>query len=211
MNEAREFTTSDRHAAGATEQLWIDGCGGFRLATGTSWSLGGPSASKDESATIQIQADLPRMAGRILRNDSDYFWMPAKNRGAESSSADSNQAPTHQEKVWLDVDRPLPLPGSAKLDLSVPSPLSASAVLTLRRPHRFAGHIDAVILVADTVLIGPGKHCHLRCDDLFRRVALSHRENGWYLIRRDRDDLLLIPGQRVVVDEISLTLSKGSW
>ncbi|QDV61678.1 hypothetical protein Pan14r_43880 [Crateriforma conspicua] len=193
MTRSSEPPSSDASPAAVDQaQLWIDGCGGFVLLPGSRWTIGGMDLSGRRAADIRVGADLPRMAGRLDRSGQDYFWVPREG-----------------DKTLIDSQQPVPLPGSASLWLTTPSPLSGSALLTLRPPHRFADHVDGVILVSDTVLIGPGVGCHVRCELLQRRWTLTQRNQTWVMVGPGRPMLELVPGQRVEVDEISLTLVKG--
>jgi hypothetical protein len=132
-------------------RLWVDGSGGYLLLTGDSWTLGGIS---DRSvADIRVRADWPRLAGRIEREAGDYFWCEMYTKG---------QRPPDRSLVTH--GRILPIAGSATLTLSQPSPLTSTAVLDLTPPHRFDEHIDRVILVDKTLLIGPSAECHIQCD-----------------------------------------------
>ena len=90
-------------------RLWIDGCGGYLLLTGTQWSVGG--LSQATTADICVRADWPRSAGSIERIDGDYFW-----QGRNSSDA----------KVLLTSGTPMPVPGSAVMTLDQPSQLIGS-------------------------------------------------------------------------------------
>ncbi len=47
-------------------------------------------------------------------------------------------------------------------------------MLDLAPPHRFDEHIDRVILVDETLLIGPSAECHIQCD----RSRENSKHNG---------------------------------
>lgn len=139
---------------GESLQLWIDGCGGFALLPGVCWSVGG--AGEPSAVDVAVQADWPRRAGKIQREDTDYFW--ETDDGC---------------RMLLHPPMTVPIPGSACLTLHRPSPLSRSASLRITPPHRFVGHVDQVILVADSVLIGPSSACHIHCRQLSQRWILT--------------------------------------
>ncbi|KAA1261515.1 hypothetical protein LF1_40650 [Rubripirellula obstinata] len=133
--------------------LWVDGCGGFLVVTNNDVRIGREvSAAKVD---VSLIADVPRLAGTIVRDEADYYWQSSV------------------ERKWIEPGRGIDGLGSAKLRLSKPSALCNSAVLTLDPPHRFGGHIDAVLLVDQTWLIGPSDDCHIRCRSLSSPLVVS--------------------------------------
>ncbi len=186
-------------------RLWIDGCGGFLLLTGDRWSVGGPSSQ--QLADICVRADWPRNAGTIERNSGDYFWRANDNGSpVEHGHSIANSIP----RALITSGRPLPIPGSACVTLQTPSPLSSSATLTLTAPHRFADHVDGVVLVDQTLLIGPQPDCHIRCHQLDDRIVLTCRGDTWMgKVGLAADFEELVPGNRVTLQSLAMTLEKA--
>ena len=116
-----------------------------------------------QSADICVRADWPRNAGRIEKAGGDYFWL-----GSGQS-----------ERELITSGQPIPIEGSAEMTLVQPSPLSDSAVLTLKAPHRFDEHVDGVVLVNETLLVGPSDDCHIQCRESSDRAIVTRRENRW--------------------------------
>ncbi len=159
-------------------QLWIDGCGGFLLLPGHRWTVGGPgSAGKRFEANhsagdvaapnvsapdIVAIADWPSNAGELVRDEVDYWWEPVVG-----------------DPMFLGDEDTVPVPGSAKLLFRRPSRLTATGLLTLAAPHRFADHFDAVLLVDQTILIGPGSDCHIQTDQMESTAVIVRRQDGW--------------------------------
>jgi hypothetical protein len=138
--------------------LWVDGCGGFLIVVNRDVRIGREvTARKDESGRLDVSlvADVPRLAGMIVRDQADYYWQDSGDR------------------KWIEPGKRIAGLGSAKLRLHKPSALCNSAVLTLDPPHRFGGHIDAVILADQTWLIGPSDDCHIRCRSLSSPLVVS--------------------------------------
>lgn len=174
-------------------RLWVDGCGGFLLLAGNSWSVGG--LANGTSADICVRADWPRFAGTIERDGADYFW-----NGIRSSAG----------RELINGGQPLPVPGSAVATLEQPSPLSDSAVLKLSVPHRFDQHVDGVVLVNQTMLVGPGPDCHIRCRESTDRAVLTRRGGRWLAkagLAGDFEELC--PGQRTTLRSLALTLEEA--
>lgn len=148
-------------------RLWVDRCGGYGLFVADQVSLG--AARPDGVADIQVRADWRREEGRLVRRGADYFWRPESGRATGGGDAD----------VLIRPGQSLPISGSANVRLEKPSPLSASALLKLDPPHRFDGHVDAVLLVERTLLIGPQGSDHIRCCGIESSAVLVLRPGGW--------------------------------
>ncbi len=174
-------------------RLWIDGCGGYLLLAGERWTLGGVSQARH--ADICVHADLPRLAGTIVRNGGDYFWT-----GVQGSD----------RRELITNGQPLAVQGSAQLTLRQPSALSESAVLTLRPPHRFDQHVDGVVLTNETVLVGPSPDCHIRCRDSSDRAVLIRRGDQW-LAKSGLagESTPLPPGSRTMLRTLAMTLEEA--
>tara|TARA_R110002049_G_scaffold4601_5_gene32326 strand:+ start:459162 stop:459692 length:531 start_codon:yes stop_codon:yes gene_type:complete len=170
-------------------RLWVDGCGGFLLLGGDAWSVG--AVSHCDSADIGVRADWPRLAGQIRRQDDDYLWI---------ESASSNP-------VLISDGQTLPIPGSAAMTLTKPSPLCRSARLNLSPPHRFADHMDGVVLVADALLIGPDSDCHIRTGGVEDRIVLTRRNTDWLArVGLTGEFTQLSIGNRLTFPSLTMTL-----
>ncbi len=175
-------------------RLWIDGCGGFLLLIGDRWSVGG--LSDRARADVCVRADWPRRAGMIERHGSDYFWIQVTE--------------TSEHRCLLRGETPLPVEGSARLTLNQPSPLCDSAVLKLSPPHRFDEHIDGVILVNETMLIGPSSDCHIQYPESSDRAVLTRRDDRWLAksgLAGDFEELR--PGRRTMLRSLAMTLEQA--
>ena len=171
-------------------RLWIDGCGGFLLLGGKRWSVGG--FGQHDLADICIRADLPRCAGWIERQGDDYFW-----QGAQIGDA----------RMLLASKQSLPIQGSASAHLSCPSPLSCSASLLLSAPHRFDEHVDGVVLVDETLLIGPHRDCHIHSRLIEQKAVITRRDSGWFGRVGITGEFMEIPlGHRIQLDNLAMTL-----
>jgi hypothetical protein len=124
--------------------------------------------------------------------DGDYFW-----KGPQAAD----------RRELITSGQPIPIQGSAVIRLLQPSPLCDSAVLTLSPPHRFDEHVDGVVLVNDTLLVGPGPDCHIRCRESSDRAILTRRDNRWLAkagLAGDFEELC--PGQRKTLRSLAMTL-----
>lgn len=157
--------------------------------------------SESDGADICVRADWPRRAGTIERSGDDYFWMDSR---------------TPERRQLLSGNRPLPIPGSATMTLSQPSPLSNSATLVVRPPHRFDEHVDGIVLVDRTFLIGAQRDCHVRCDQVSDRGVIARRGDRWVGKLASSNgaamtgDFVNLPcGERVTLESLAITLEQA--
>lgn len=186
-------------------RLWIDRCGGFGLLTANRLTFGG--ARPDGTADVRVRSDWRRCEGTLTRRDGDYFWSGA----GESVSSDG----------LLGTGSVFPISGSATLRLHKPSPLSGSAILSLDPPHRFDQHVDQILLVDQTVLIGPGAGNHVCCSGLNSAAVLVFRDGGWCAKSKSGAEqrgatgnspqnpfVDLVPGKRVSLGDLDMMLEE---
>ncbi len=188
------------HSPTTAWRLWIDRCGGYGLLTGDRLTLGGSRAG--EATDIQVRCDWRRREGVLTRRQGDYFW----------SAADFDPPDDH----LIASEAVFPIQGSAVLRLKKPSVLSGSAVLSLDPPHRFENHIDQILLVDQTVLIGPSSSDHIRSTAVDTSAVLVIRDGVWRAKlkspgkflgkKRPTDFIDLVPGRRVSIGELDMML-----
>lgn len=186
-------------------RLWIDRCGGFSLLSGDQVKVGGtrPNASAD----VQVKSDWRRFEGTLVRRSGDYFW--------------AHQAADQTSETLLHSGSVFPISGSATLRIEKPSPLSGTAVLSLDPPHRFDHHVDKVLLVDQTLLIGPSAGDHIRCTAMDASAVLVVRDGVWraklksdvdakrILVGKTRSQFVdLVPGQPTSLGELDMMLEE---
>jgi hypothetical protein len=143
----------------------------------------------------------------LVRRGGDYFW----------SACDAR----HDDERLLRSGDVLPVDGSASLRLNRPSALSGSAVLSLDPPHRFDDHVDQVLLVDQTVLIGRGAGDQIRCPAIDTSAVLVIRNGRWQAkLRSDAEPTRLlrskpnpqfvdlVPGRRISIGELDMMLEE---
>jgi hypothetical protein len=147
--------------------LWIDGVGGYLVCLGNRVSLGRPQHGT--SVDVPLLADISRLHAELTR-DAEGYVIEA------------------HRPVWLN-DRPLDrgllrdkdritLGSSCRLEFRLPVPLSNSARLEILGSHRLALAVDAVLLMADTLVLGPGSLSHVQVPEQKRQVVLCRCKEG---------------------------------
>ena len=184
--------------------LWVDGVGGYLVCAGTAVSLGQGFA--DPPADVPLLADVSRNHA-VIRRDGERYWLEA------SKPASVNQKPATQ--TLLHNDDRIRLGDSCQLLFARPEPLSASARLTLVSGHRFGDPVDAVLLMAQTLTLGPQASAHVQVPELKERIVLIRDGTGLAVkssspirsgTETSRDRATLKLGVPTTIEDVTLTL-----
>ena len=154
--------------------LWIDRVGGYLVCTGERVLLG--QAVPNNGVDVPILADIARHHVRIHREDR-YLLEPL-------SDVWIGQRPVRGMVVLADGDT-IRLGGGLAMRFREPHALSATARLDWVSPHRTRPAVDAILLVADTCVLGPQLHSHVVCRDWSREVVFYRQGGGWMCRCRD--------------------------
>jgi hypothetical protein len=185
--------------------LWVDGVGGYLLCLDPQVTIG--RALPDAGVDIPILGDLHRRHLRIARSGNDFL--------ATNLAATTCDGRPLADRHLLKHGQQLSLGSAVVVKLTVPHRYSATARLDLVSRHRTQPWSDAVILVADTIILGPGSTSHIVVPHLDQEVVLCRRENGWTIrssgnievdgeVRRNQAELA--SRGRIVGDGFSMTL-----
>ena len=160
--------TSEYPAAKPNERflLWIDGVGGFLVCLGTKVTLG--QATQDTYVDIPLFADVSRLHASLTRDTEGYLLEATRSMLVNG---------TESERVLLQSGDRITLGGSCQLQFRQPVPVSTSARLDLVSGHRLPLTVDGVLLMADTLVMGPGTQVHVSMPDIMESIVLyRHRE-----------------------------------
>jgi hypothetical protein len=147
-------------------RLWVDGVGGYVVCLGPAVTLGqaGPGATAD----VLVQGPLSRRHLTIRRQEEAYL--------AESDRPMSVGGRSLPRTVLADGDE-LTL-GPVRLRFRLPVPASNTAALQVTSGHRLPAGLDGALLMAETLVIGPGAQSHVRAEDLEGKVVLYRQGGG---------------------------------
>ncbi len=154
--------------------LWIDGVGGFLVCTGDRVLLG--QAVPGNPVDVPILADVARRHVRIHREDR-YLLEPL-------SDVWLRQRPVASMSVLSDGDI-IRMGSGLELRFRQPHALSATARLEWVSQHRTCPRVDAILLMADTCVLGPRLHNHVVCRDWSQEVVLYRQGDDWMCRCRD--------------------------
>ena len=151
----------------STLLLWIDAVGGFRVCLGNPIVLGQAGAAP--AADVPLLADVRSHHAAITRDAEGYVVEAAGPVQINGQVVATRAAVPRRCEIAL---------GSLRLKFSQPNPLSLSARLDWVGAPRTSPAVDAVLLMADQLLLGPSAHCHVVCRNWPADVLLYRRGNN---------------------------------
>jgi hypothetical protein len=119
---------------------------------------------------VPIQADISRRHLKIRRQGEGYVLEPLGPKVAVEGKTVADAA------LLSDGDE-ITLGDTVKLRFRKPHVLSASARLEILTPHRTQPYADAVILMAESCVLGPKWQNHVVCRDWQGDVVLYRSDN----------------------------------
>jgi hypothetical protein len=186
--------------------LWIDAVGGYLVCLGDEVTIG--QAVPNNRVDVPIQADISRKHVKIRRQGEGYVLEPLGPKVVLDGK------PVTEAALLSDGDE-FTLGDAVKLRFRKPHALSASARLELLSPHRTQPGADAVILMAESCVLGPKWQNHVVCRDWGGDVVLYRNDHNIMCRAMESieiDGLLhdgrgpVRPGSHVLGTDFSLTL-----
>jgi hypothetical protein len=184
--------------------LWVDGVGGFLICLAPRVVLG--HAALDSDVDVPILAEVSRQHALIERDAHGYVLEAMR-------SAQVNQKAV--TRTILHTNDQITLGRSCQFVFSQAVPVSASARLDLVSGHRLWRALQGVLLMADTLVLGPGSQSHVCVPELREPMVVHRRGKGlalrcpgklWVNDKPAVDRCDLEPGSRVATEELSLFL-----
>jgi hypothetical protein len=151
--------------------LWIDAVGGYWVCPGEEVVLGQPDPTK--AADIPILGDLSSRHARIRRDGEGYVIEAFRDVRVDGRPVD--------RIALLSARSTIQLGSGVRLLFQRPHALSATARLDFLSHHRTEPTVDAILLMADTCVLGPRPHSHVVCRDWASEVVLYRHEGQLYL------------------------------
>ena len=161
--------------------LWVDGIGSYLVLMGENVTIGGPHQLPN-SVDIPLLSNLSRKHASIIRSSSSNYYLEAHSKVSVSGREVF-------ENTYLNSGSEIQLGNSVQLAFHIPNALSSSAVLSFQSGHRPDQNVDAVILMNDSCLLGPGQENHITCKDWNETVILFKQGNELYC--QSRADLFM--------------------
>ena len=147
--------------------LWVDAVGGFLACLDDTVVLGQPAAG--EQIAVPILADLSRRHAVIRRDAGAYVLEPLQRTLIDGREINSPYVLADNQLIQLG--------DNVRIRFTKPHALSATARLTIESHHKTQPSADAVLLMADSCVLGPHRHCHVRCRDWQHDVVVFRQED----------------------------------
>ena len=166
-NEPTAPTIANVHDQFTPYALWIDGVGGYLICLSHRVTLGQPQV--ESPVDIALIADVSRHHATIQRDTEGYYLEAVRKVQINGLPID--------KALLRSADR-ITLGGSCQLQFWQPVAVSTSARLDMASGHRFAEPVQAVLLMADTLVIGPGAQAHVEVPDMTQPLILFRSKAG---------------------------------
>ena len=150
--------------------LWVDAVGGFLVCLAEKVTLGQPVTCG--AADVPILGDISSRHARI-RRDGEGYLIEAIRRVRVDGQEVEKMAPLCDESRIL-------LGEAVRLVFRRPHALSATARLDFDSHHHTQPSADAVLLMADSCVLGPKSSSHVVCRDWNQEVVLYRHNEQLY-------------------------------
>jgi tetratricopeptide (TPR) repeat protein len=150
--------------------LWIDGVGGYLVCLGDDVLVG--QSHPHHQLDVPIQADLSRRHAMISRQGDGYVIEPFH-------STHVNHRAIRDRTLLTDGDE-IQLGPNVRCRFRQPHALSASARLDFLSHHRTQPKSDAVLLMAESCVLGNKRRNHVTCPHWDGDVVLYRRDGELY-------------------------------
>lgn len=150
--------------------IWIDRVGGYLVCPNRSVWIG--QAIPQSGIDIPVLGDLRRRHARIELREGEHIISPAGNVKIDGSEKPSGWCPLTDGQEIQFGDR-------VRLKYAQPHPLSQTARLDFTSGNRTSPWSDGVLLMAQTIIIGPSSKNHIYCSDWEKTLVLFRRQNQW--------------------------------
>lgn len=159
--------------------LWIDTVGGYLVCLGDHVTIGqsgatgrfsGGGVQSDAGPNIAVLGALSRRHATLHRSAEGYVLEPL-------NPVSRNGRPLREAEGLVDGDE-LEIGAGVRLRFRQPHPLSLSAVLEFLGRRQTRPAIDAAVLMADSLVLGPRTQSHIVCREWKDEAVLFRRHGG---------------------------------
>jgi hypothetical protein len=157
--------------------MQVDGAGSYLVVRKPTVTIGAVSSSRRPDVGLLAQANLP--VALIERLDEDHFL---KSDGAVrvNDRRVTNKLLAHEDRISL----------GPRCDLKylLPNAASTTAVIELSGARLPRADTRKIILLDDSLIIGPNRSAHIRADEMEKAMVLHLRDGRLHHRRGGRAD-----------------------
>lgn len=150
--------------------LWVDAVGGFWVCLADEVLVGQPT--RGGRVDLPVLADISSRHARIRRDGEGYLLEAIRDVRV-------NGRPVRKMASLVEDSR-IELGETVRLRFRRPHALSATVRLDFLSHHRTQPSADAVILMADSCILGPSRYSHVLCRDWPCEVMLYRHDEELY-------------------------------
>ena len=158
--------------------IWIDSVGGYLVCPGAEVKFG--QAVPNSAIDVPLVADVSRHQLTIRRDAEGYVAEPIRETWLNGSQLTAPGPLGDGDRLTL---------GPVKLRFRRPHALSATARIELAGFHRTRPSCDAVLLMADSCVLGPKPNSHIVCRDWPLDVVLYRQPSGLVCLASGRFEI----------------------
>lgn len=147
--------------------LWIDAVGGYWVCLDDEVSFGPPGGPG--RVDVPVLGDLATRHARIRRDGESYLVEAVRPVRVDGHPV--------RGMAMLADGNTIELGGVVRMVFRRPHPLSATARLDFLSRHRTQPSSDAILLMAESCVLGPRSSCHVVCRHWTENVIL-HRQGS---------------------------------
>lgn len=197
---------ADEGRAGPRFMLWIDAVGGYLVCLGDDIVVG--QSHPTTKVDVPIQADISRRHVKLRRQGEGYVIEPL------AGGVTLDDHPLTGPALLTDGAE-IVLNGAVRLRFRKPHVLSASARLEIVSKHRTHPFADAVLLMAESCVLGPKWQNHVVCRDWEGDVVLYRQDERIFCRAMESIEIdgklhdgrgPVRPGSQVLGTDFSMTL-----
>ncbi len=146
--------------------LWIDGVGGYLVCLGGRLTFG--QAILDAHVDVPLVADVSRLHASMMRDTEGYVLEAVRPIQVNGQNV---------TRTLLQAGDRVTLGTSCQFVFRLPVPISNTARLDLVSGHRLPLSVDAILLMADTLVLGDEPQVHITVPDLKEPVVLFRQKD----------------------------------
>ncbi len=162
-----ESAADDLEAPPKRFLLWVDGVGGYLVCLGPRVSFG--QVTGEGVVDVPLLADVSRLHATLTRDGEGYVVESVRELQVNGRAA---------SRATLQSGDRVTLGPECQFVLHQPVPVSTSVRLELVSGHRLPLSVDGILLMSETLVLGPGPQAHVPIPDLEQPVILYRHKDG---------------------------------